>query len=46
MRIPDPAYTLHEVKDDHGLQYFRYYGRLASPFIGKPHVSIGRFAKT
>jgi hypothetical protein len=20
--------------------------RLASPFIGKPHVSIGRFAKT
>ncbi|KAJ1381167.1 hypothetical protein SESBI_45382 [Sesbania bispinosa] len=44
--ILPPTYTMHEVRTQGGEQLCRYYGSLATDAIGRPAVSMGRFAKT
>jgi hypothetical protein len=45
--IEQPRYTLHDHKDDvDGKRYYRYWGSLTTPAIGKPKVCLGEFART
>lgn len=44
--IPPPSYTLQEKRIIAGYEYMRFYGSLVSGSVGKPSVSIGRYAKT
>ncbi|KAJ1396728.1 Ribosomal protein L9/RNase H1, N-terminal [Sesbania bispinosa] len=44
--IAPPTYTMHEMRTQGGQKLCRYYRSLATDAIGRPVVSMGRFAKT
>ncbi|KAJ1428171.1 Ribosomal protein L9/RNase H1, N-terminal [Sesbania bispinosa] len=44
MRVPEPTYTLQEEKFINGQRHYKYYASLICNTIGRPPVSMGRYA--